>query len=74
MVHFGIEFLKEIRNDQALKAISVIVLTTSNEERDVVAAYDFNVAGYILKPIDFAEFTETVTTLDAYWSLMEVPQ
>jgi len=70
----GIEFLEEIRKDERLKPISVIVLTTSNEERDLVAAYNFNVAGYILKPIDFREFTQTVTTLDAYWSLMEMPQ
>ncbi len=69
----GIEFLHEIRQDPALKMITVIVLTTSNEERDVVAAYQFNVAGYIIKPVSFEEFVKTLGALDHYWTLSEMP-
>ncbi len=69
----GIEFLKELRADPELKAASVVVLTTSNEERDKVAAYDFNVAGYILKPVDPQKFIEAVTALEVYWNLIELP-
>ena len=69
----GIEFLTELRADPALKPICVFVLTTSDDERDKVAAYNLNVAGYILKPVDSANFIETVSTLDLFWSLIEMP-
>lgn len=69
----GIEFLEELRADPELRSMSVIVLTTSNEERDKVAAYRFNVAGYILKPVEFDSFMNTVATLNLYWSLNELP-
>ncbi len=69
----GIEFLTELRADPVLKPICVFVLTTSDDERDKVAAYNLNVAGYILKPVDSANFIETVSTLDLFWSLIEMP-
>ena len=69
----GIEFLRELRSDPQLKAIPVIVLTTSNEDRDKVEAYNLNVAGYILKPVTFANFVAAVATLTNYWSLSEIP-
>lgn len=69
----GIEFLTELRLDQNLHAISVFVLTTSDEEKDRIAAYDMNVAGYILKPVDPGKFMEAVKTLDVFWSLIELP-
>lgn len=69
----GIEFLREIRQDSTLKMMTVIVLTTSNEERDVIAAYQLNVAGYIIKPVSFEEFVETLGALDHYWTLSEMP-
>ncbi len=68
----GIEFLQELRNDPELKSISVVVLTTSNEERDKVAAYNLNVAGYILKPVESAKFIEAIHALDVYWNLIEI--
>src|ERR1700738_2880890 len=58
----GIEFLREIRADPALRALTVIVPTTSGEERDKVDAYDLNVAGYILKPITLSAFVEVMAT------------
>jgi len=68
----GIEFLNEMRTDSELKPIPVIVLTTSNEDKDKVEAYNLNVAGYILKPVTFDKFVETVATLNNYWTLNEL--
>ncbi|AFZ29690.1 response regulator receiver protein [Gloeocapsa sp. PCC 7428] len=69
----GIEFLRELRADPELRFTPVIVLTTSNEDRDKVEAYNLNVAGYILKPVTFANFVEAVATLNKYWTLSEIP-
>jgi CheY-like chemotaxis protein len=69
----GIEFLKELRADPDLRATTVVVLTTSDEERDKVKAYDLNVAGYILKPVTLAAFVEIMATLNKYWSVNELP-
>jgi CheY-like chemotaxis protein len=69
----GIEFLRELRTDDALKVIPVIVLTTSNEDKDKVEAYNLNVAGYILKPVTFSSFVEAMATLNKYWTLSEIP-
>lgn len=69
----GIELLREIRNDPALHMLTVIVLTTSNEDRDRVDAYQLNVAGYLLKPVTFHAFAEVMATLNKYWTLMEMP-
>lgn len=69
----GIEFLRELRADPDLRSTPVVVLTTSNEERDRIEAYDLNVAGYILKPVTLANFVETMATLNKYWTLNEFP-
>ncbi|HET6404643.1 MAG TPA: response regulator [Candidatus Thermoplasmatota archaeon] len=69
----GIEFLRELRADPELRPIPVVVLTTSNEERDRVEAYNLNVAGYILKPVTLTSFMETMATLNKYWMLSEFP-
>lgn len=69
----GIEFLTEIRKDPNLKSISVFMMTTSNEECDKIAAYDLNVAGYVLKPLSFEGFTNAVAILNHYWHLCEMP-
>jgi len=70
----GIEFLTEIRKDPVLKAISVFMMTTSNEECDKIAAYDLNVAGYVLKPLSFEGFSSAVAILSHYWQLCEMPK
>ncbi|MDQ3393311.1 MAG: response regulator [Bacteroidota bacterium] len=67
----GLEFLKELRNDPQLRTISVFVMTTSDEESDKVAAYNLNVAGYILKPLSFERFVQAVSILNHYWKLCE---
>ena len=69
----GIEFLRELRGDPALALTTVIVLTTSNEDRDRVEAYRLNVAGYLLKPVTFTTFAEVMATLNKYWTLQELP-
>ncbi len=70
----GIEFLRELRADSQLKHLIVVVLTTSNDERDVVSAYDLNVAGYIVKPVTFQKFVDALSTLGLYWTLCELPE
>ena len=69
----GIEFLRELRKDPELSATPVVVLTTSNNDRDKVEAYDLNVAGYLLKPVTFGNFCEVMVALNKYWSLVEMP-
>jgi CheY-like chemotaxis protein len=69
----GIEFLKELREDPELRLTPVVVLTTSDDERDRVDAYNLNVAGYILKPVTLTNFVEAMATLNKYWTLVELP-
>ncbi|WP_235595924.1 response regulator [Mastigocoleus testarum] len=69
----GIEFLQHLRRDESLKSIPVVVLTTSNQDRDLVEAYNLNVAGYLVKPVKFADFVDLMKTLNKYWSFSEIP-
>jgi CheY-like chemotaxis protein len=69
----GIEFLRELRADPALRHTSVVVLTTSDADRDRVEAYDLNVAGYIIKPVTLLAFIEIMAALNNYWSVNELP-
>ncbi len=68
----GIEFLTVVKNDDDLKRIPVIVLTTSQEERDRVESFKLSVAGYIVKPVEFEDFVSTVQVIDVYWTLSEL--
>ena len=69
----GLEFLRELRADPALLSTVVVVLTTSNDERDKIEAYNLNVAGYLLKPVTFINFVEVMAALNKYWTLVELP-
>ncbi|MCA9694611.1 MAG: response regulator [Nannocystaceae bacterium] len=69
----GIEFLRELRADPELHRLPVIVLTTSDDERDKVDAYDLNVAGYVLKPVQFSAFVAVMDAVEQYWNLQEFP-
>jgi len=69
----GLEFLRALREDPQLKPTSVVVLTTSDDERDRVEAYNLNVAGYILKPVTFTAFVEVMAALNKYWTINEFP-
>lgn len=71
----GIEFLRVIKGDgQHLKRIPVVVLTTSEEQEDKVESFNLGVAGYIRKPVDYQRFVETMRTINAYWTVSELPE
>ncbi|HEX7812812.1 MAG TPA: response regulator [Burkholderiales bacterium] len=65
----GIEVLRQVKADETLQLIPVVVMTSSNEERDVVDSYRLGVNSYIVKPVHFAAFVETVANIGLYWVL-----
>lgn len=69
----GIEFLLALRNDDRYRCLPVIVLTTSDQPQDLEAAYNLNVAGYIVKPVEFGKFVEMMKIVSCYWSLCAMP-
>ena len=69
----GIEFLKIVKADNALKKIPIVVLTTSKEECDIMDSFKFSVGGYIVKPVDYTKFVEAIKAIDLYWTLSELP-
>jgi CheY-like chemotaxis protein len=69
----GIEFLREVKKDPSLRRIPIVILTTSNEDRDVLGTFEHSVAGYMVKPIDYQKFVQTIHTITDYWSLSVVP-
>jgi CheY-like chemotaxis protein len=69
----GLEFLRALRADRELAAIPVVVLTTSVDERDRLEAYRLGAAGYMVKPVDPAEFKTCVKSFADYWTRMELP-
>ena len=70
----GIEFLQVAKHDAQLKRIPVVVLTTSEEQQDKVNSFDLGVAGYMAKPVDYRRFVEVMRSIDAYWTISEMPQ
>lgn len=70
----GIEFLQLDKHDDALKAIPVVVLTTSQEQQDKVNSFNLGVAGYMAKPVAYLQFVEVMRTINAYWTISETPQ
>jgi len=69
----GLEVLQKVRADDALKMIPVVVLTSSREERDMVASYKLGVNAYVVKPVDFHEFVNAVKELGCFWALINEP-
>jgi len=69
----GIEFLKIAKADDTLKKIPVVVLTTSSQQQDIIDSFKLSVAGYIVKSVDYAEFTESIRTINLYWTLSKLP-
>lgn len=69
----GIEFLKTVKTDQALRKIPVVVLTTSGAEQDIAESFNLGVAGYMVKSVDYVKFVDIIRTIDMYWSLSELP-
>jgi CheY-like chemotaxis protein len=69
----GFEVLRQIRSDDALKLIPVVVLTSSREERDMVASYKLGVNAYVVKPVDFHGFVNAIKELGVFWAVINEP-
>jgi CheY-like chemotaxis protein len=69
----GLEVLKQIKSDGALRMIPVVVLTSSNEEKDMVASYKLGVNAYVVKPVDFHEFVNAIKELGVFWAIINEP-
>jgi CheY-like chemotaxis protein len=69
----GLEVLQQIKSDQKLRMIPVVVLTSSREERDMVASYSLGVNAYVVKPVDFHEFVNAIRELGIFWAIINQP-
>ena len=69
----GLEVLREMRSDERLKLIPVVVLTSSREDRDMVASYKLGVNAYVVKPVDFHGFVNAVKELGVFWAVINEP-
>jgi len=69
----GLEVLQQMKSDQKLKMIPVVVLTSSHEEKDMVTSYKLGVNAYVVKPVDFHEFVNAVKELGVFWALINEP-
>jgi len=69
----GMEVLKSVKSDPRTKTIPVVIMTSSKEERDLVASYNLGANSYIQKPVDFDKFRETVKSVGLYWLVINQP-
>jgi CheY-like chemotaxis protein len=69
----GLEVLQQIKRDDRTRSIPVVMLTSSREQQDVIEGYDLGLNGYVVKPFDFKQFTESVATLGLYWLVLNSP-
>jgi|SRR5579863_6397448 CheY-like chemotaxis protein len=69
----GLEVLQQIKSDPKLRIIPVVVLTSSREEKDMVASYQLGVNAYVVKPVDFHEFVNAIRELGVFWAVINVP-
>jgi CheY-like chemotaxis protein len=69
----GLEVLQRIKSDDKLKLIPVVVLTSSHEEKDMVASYKLGVNAYVVKPVEFHEFVNAIKELGAFWGVINEP-
>jgi CheY-like chemotaxis protein len=71
----GIEVLKQIKSDDRLKMIPVVMLTSSREEKDLMLSYNLGVNAYVVKPVDFLEFVEAIKQIGLFWGVLnELPK
>jgi two-component system response regulator len=66
----GLDVLKAIRADERTQRLPVVVLTSSNEQEDIVRSYDLGANAYVRKPVDFTQFTQTIGTLGLFWIVL----
>jgi DNA-binding response OmpR family regulator len=69
----GLEVLQQVKSDESLKMIPVVVLTSSKEEKDMIASYKLGVNAYVVKPVDFHEFVNAIRELGAFWAVINEP-
>ena len=69
----GLEVLQIIKNDEKLKTIPVVILTSSREENDLIDGYKLGVNSYVVKPVDFEQFTNAVSLLGLFWAVINEP-
>ena len=69
----GIEFLQAVKDDEQLRRVPIVVLTTSVEQQDKLNSFNFGVAGYMAKPVNYQQFVEVMRSIDAYWTISEMP-
>jgi len=69
----GLDVLKQIRGDQRTRRLPVVVLTSSNEEQDIIQAYELGANSFVRKPVDFARFVEATRQLGLYWLVLNEP-
>jgi CheY-like chemotaxis protein len=69
----GLEVLRHIKSDAALKTIPVVVLTSSREEQDLLRSYEIGVNAYVVKPVDFQAFVEAIRELGQFWGVINEP-
>jgi CheY-like chemotaxis protein len=69
----GLEVLKQIKGDEDLRAIPVVMLTSSREEKDLVQSYNLGVNAYVVKPVDFHDFVESLKELGLFWAVINQP-
>lgn len=68
----GLEVLRQIKSDPLLKAIPVVILTSSREERDVIESYELGVNAYVVKPVEFHEFVDAIKELGLFWGILNI--
>ena len=69
----GLQVLRQVKSDEKLRVIPVVVLTSSREERDMVASYRLGVNAYVVKPVDFHEFVNAIKELGIFWAVINQP-
>ncbi len=69
----GLEVLRQVKGDDKLKLIPVVVLTSSHEEKDLVTSYRLGVNAYVVKPVDFHQFVNAIKELGAFWAVINAP-
>lgn len=69
----GIEVLRQVKSDAALKTIPIVMLTSSREEKDLVESYRLGANAYVVKPVDFGQFTDAVGKIGLFWALVNEP-
>ncbi|HEX3855979.1 MAG TPA: response regulator [Verrucomicrobiae bacterium] len=69
----GLEVLQQMKNDPHLKHVPVVMITSSREEQDLVRSYELGVNGYVVKPVDFQKFIESIKQVGFYWAIINEP-